>query len=219
MLIVAQPKSSSTSLLATLREVSGLTSSAQQCYIDGSRVRDCFSNPPEFPVLREIHSDVANYEPSFLDQWTDADVFFKQHVVPSPHNLSLLQEKRYVILRRDPEASYQAYLRSLQFMDGFCARYTRFRLLEDRSQSVRKELETFHERYQDPPGETLALTYENVTKRPARTVSCVLDFFGVSYAEGEDVELARRRYSRDERRWWRTPAFMRIVDPFLRPFL
>jgi hypothetical protein len=39
-------------------------------------------------------------------------VFYKQHVVPTEHNLSLLRDQKFVILLRTPPTdSYDAYLR------------------------------------------------------------------------------------------------------------
>ena len=176
VLLVAQPKSGSTSLMATLGQVAGLRTIqefgqelgeastfdcsdsaavnreileelASQANENGTRLKfananfdqllkddsgkKCFQSWPAFysktkghPHQKDScfrllpHSDMWNLYKKTADEWmTSQTTLYKQHVVPTRHNLELIAEDmiskrkdRIVLLIRDPIAAAVAYL-------------------------------------------------------------------------------------------------------------
>lgn len=191
MLIVAQPKSASTSLLTSLREVTNLTDSIQQFEIGHSDIRDVMEAPAEFGTLRGRHKDVANYSSELLESWIESEVFYKQHVVPTDHNLSLLRDQKFVILLRAPSTeSYHAYLRPGANPVGERLQYA----LEHRENLI-QELELFYQRYSKFDGNVLKIDFYQLVKDPREIVQSILDFFGLKIQVPPAFELARERYS------------------------
>lgn len=104
MLIVAMPKSASTSLMVTLGKLHNLRS--QQVFFPENAI------PSNLRLLHKYHSDIREICESQVCQFSTSRQYYKQHVPPTDHNLRLLFKIKKVILLREPEDIIEAYYRA-----------------------------------------------------------------------------------------------------------
>lgn len=104
MLIVAIPKSASTSLLATLSNVHGLP--AEQLFQLKTSV------PRELRLLHKYHSDMRELGDAEIQSLTRPNRIHKQHIPPTVNNLNRLSGVRKVLLLRTPKGVVEAYHRA-----------------------------------------------------------------------------------------------------------
>lgn len=118
MLIIAIPKSASTSLVQTIADLHQLRAVQQFDY-------RFFPFPRGFEVLCQYHSDMREYDINQIQYWCSSkDVVFKQHIPPTSNNLQLLKKFPKVILLRDVEEIVLSYRRnSLKFHKAQASAY------------------------------------------------------------------------------------------------
>lgn len=177
MLIIAQPKSASTSLLETLKKITS-TGGDQIFFPDRKR-------PEEFDFIR--HGDVCNLTQSDVNKFTQGGYFYKQHIVPTENNINLLKDKKYVLLLRDPEKTCDSYIRSQGKKNNPVTGVDFF--IENRGK-IQKEISRFGdwEKYSD-----LTIRYEDLIKNPTREINKILKLFG--FEDVEKIELLKFRYN------------------------
>jgi hypothetical protein len=108
MLLIAQPKSASTSLLYTLKKITGLgirEGIAKKWY-----EIDC----EDFVEIQKHHSNMGERGSLFLKRViTSRKVIYREHLLPTKRHLKILNKlnKKVVILLRNPEDSFDSYIR------------------------------------------------------------------------------------------------------------
>ena len=205
MLIIAIPKSASTSLMKTLGQLHQLP--AQQEY-----QLDTLAAPAGSRVLHQYHSDMGELTLAEVDKWTAADQIFKQHVFPSPNNLALLRDHPKVVLLRDPEEIALAYRRGAHkrvhpLLNGFTLEMSETEwLAQARRIGLLADLDAFTERWLEHslPDKTLFLRYEDYVANPKASINAAERVFGLPITQ-ESVTAAKARYSRDSSAliWWK----------------
>jgi hypothetical protein len=110
MLIIAIPKSASTSLVQTVANLHQIRGVQQFEY-------KLFPFPRGYEVLCHYHSDMREYDSNQIQQWCSSrEVVFKQHIPPTSNNRQLLKNFPKVILLRDVNEILLSYRRnSLKF--------------------------------------------------------------------------------------------------------
>jgi len=101
MLIIAIPKSASTSLMRTLAKIHDLPCDMHFKW-----------NGPlskEFPNFHLQHSFGWELNEETVSYFINSEIIFKSHIVPSLNNLNLLCDHKKVILLRKPEGIIGAY--------------------------------------------------------------------------------------------------------------
>jgi len=104
MLMIAIPKSASTSLLYTLGKM--YQKPAKQ--LEFPDHQPC----PESYLLHHFHPDIVDITKEDMRNFSSAGHFYKQHILPTAHNLQLLRHLPKVILLRQPEEVVLAYRRA-----------------------------------------------------------------------------------------------------------
>ena len=88
MLIIAIPKSASTSLLRTL----GINHSLP--FTQDFKLNEEYTVPTSYEFLGKLHSDCINIDQALVKKWTNSKGFYKQHIPPTQNNLKQLRDKK-----------------------------------------------------------------------------------------------------------------------------
>lgn len=138
MLLIAQPKSASTSLLYTLKRITKLDIK------EGIPKKPKEKNCPGFPEIQKHHSNMIQRNELFLKQVTKGrKKIFREHLLPIDDHLKILKKLNIniVILLRKPEDSVDSYIRFnkktnkkqiKQDLDNFYNKYIDFSLKNDK---------------------------------------------------------------------------------------
>lgn len=195
MLIVAIPKSASTSLLETLGQLHG-------CYA----VQTNFFRLPvhhDYAALARFHADQHQLTSEIVETLVEHDGFNKNHIVPTRHNQALLAEHPKVILLREPTEVIYAYRRAIRAVDHDMPALARcFEDCDTESDWLERAVEigllsSLHKFYDDwleHEGNKLVIWYEELIAEPKATVNRVEDYFDLPLSD--EVRLVRTRYSR-----------------------
>lgn len=198
MLIVAIPKSASTSLHTTIAHAHKIPA-LQEHYKENPI-------PPETEYLHKWHSCVRTLYRKDIDHIVleKSGTLFKQHFPPTDHNLSLLQGVKKVILLRDVREVVDAYWRAkcvgiyVHLTGEFAGVSSRNEWIAlTKETGLWEDLEYFYSRWKAVPEDenTIHITYSDVVQRPADTIARVEDFFELG-SSGKTV-LEKKRYSRE----------------------
>lgn len=116
VLLIAMPRSSSTSALRSLGTVSGHPNRQEYpCWMRPAKHR--FNESSMYYHLSLFHHDICQMSSIELRRWMTPSTIFKQHLVPTPHNVELVthhlhssrgQRRRALVLLRDPVSSMRA---------------------------------------------------------------------------------------------------------------
>jgi hypothetical protein len=211
MLIVAIPKSTSTSLMSTLGQV--YQRPATQDYLNEQPV------PEGYSVIVRYHSDMRLITDEQARRWSGADAFFKQHVVPVDENREKLRGTKIVLLLRDPEEIVLAYRRAELARlhperPEFAGCSTQQQWL---NQAVRcgllQDLQHWTQNWLDDPGQKLVIQQRELVANPDKVVAAIADFWGLPHPQ-KSVELAYERYSRVGSSGPVTSSLKRLVQIF-----
>lgn len=199
MLIVAIPKSASSSLVASLQAVTEYTRS-------NAEIRNDFltSAPPpaQYCQLKRFHSEVAELSYDAVAALVRPQQISKLHIVPTDNNLSRLREIPKIVLLRPAEEVVAAYWRGMETATWTTSvkEIARCKSLEQWIQTamdigLTAELEAFNRRWKASPGNALVISYHQLTTDSDATIASVLEYLNLDV--GKVPELARVNYSRD----------------------
>jgi hypothetical protein len=193
MLIIAIPKSASTSLLYTMRD--SLNFPAKQKF-------DHKKKSSLYPVLTSLHSDVGEYSRIDVDEFTHPYKIFKQHIPPTKNNIDLLKKQKKVILLRDVDEIILAYKRGAKaevhnLLKGFEKSWSDKKWLSmSKENSLYYELNNFSNKWKEEEGSyTLIIYYKDLIDDPTLVINKILEF--VDYPKQiNSLNLAKARYSK-----------------------
>lgn len=194
MLIIAIPKSASTSLLKTLSDTYNLP--GKQDYITGE-------NTPkeEYTILWKYHSDMKEISTEHAIKWTRADSFFKQHVLPTSNNQALLTNHKKVILLRDPTDIILSYRRTQ--LSGLSKERIEFRGCKTEEDwishaeriGLMADLKKFYNKWMNHSGDRIIVNYSDFISNSTKEVNRIAEYWDLSKIQGS-IEIARERYTR-----------------------
>lgn len=193
MMLVAIPKSASTSLLHTLFLIHSIRCTG-----------DRLPNHPvsrEFTWIHKYHYDMRILDENTVQRWTGPGIIYRQHVLPTAENLELLKSHKKVILLRDPHEVVLAYRRGQ--IAGIHRQWQGFegcKTGEEWSVRARKiglldDLQKFFDLWKDHDGDKLIVTYDQLIADPKTTVNRIQRYFDLPVSE--NVTLAKKKYTRD----------------------
>ena len=87
MLVIAIPKSASSSLLKTLSETHNLKGIQDFSFRTNQIPKGC-------NLLYTVHSDIRELNSEIVTNLCQDNIFYKQHIYPSANNLRLLKDKK-----------------------------------------------------------------------------------------------------------------------------
>jgi len=213
MLLVAIPKSASTSLLYTL---------LKYYHLDGEQSAEFKQNqsPENCQALHNYHSDVRELVASDVTQFESQKHLFKQHIYPSAGNLTALKGLKKVVLLRNPDDIIQAYKRGVQSnvhkeMKGFEGINSDEEWSERAKQiGLVNDLKFFYSEWsntQDP--NTLIVHYEDLMTNPTEEFKKIESFWGLNPCS-EQITLVKARYSGGEDDPWIKPTLWGRIKAF-----
>jgi hypothetical protein len=110
MLLIAQPKSASTSLLKTLAKIIGVKAA------NGFGKKGKWELCEGFTELQKYHDTTIKRKKPFLNFWlSHKTALLKEHILPTEHHKKIIKEsnKHVVILLRNPTTCYHNYVRMI----------------------------------------------------------------------------------------------------------
>ena len=199
MLLIAIPKSASSSLLETFGRVRNLP------------VRQRLHNytlakPHRMNLLYKYHSDMREWLPKHIQLTESAHKFFKQHIPPTDNNIRLLRNVKKVILLRDPKEIVEAYWRAEQIgihknkrqEFSHCKSLSDW-LNEAARNGLIEDLQFFRDGWlAESNGDTCYIYYRDLIANPKSVINKMEAFWGLSITQ-EDIVLSKKRYTRGER--------------------
>lgn len=203
MLIIAIPKSASTSLLVSIGRAQKLPWK-QVCH------RWRLPKPLQLEILPRYHSDMLEYSKEHIEIFADPHKFYKQHIPPTAKNRALLREVKKVILLREPKEIIEAYWRAEEVgIHKPRPEFSHCETCDDwlnnaAGNGLWSDLQFFHDRWlKDIGPNSCVISYRNVVNHTKQTINKMEAFWGLPITQ-EDIVLAKRMYSRDgkvEPRW------------------
>lgn len=195
MLIIAIPKSASTSLQMTLEKYQGIKGS-QTFYKD-------FPNPENCSFLSRLHSDIRELTTTEADKFNAQDHIYKQHIFPSPNNIKLFHDVKKVILLRNPTDILSAYRRGAlkgvhNLIPGFETSWDEHKWIEKASEvGLLADLELFYSKWMELANQdnTLIIDYKDYVDQPKDSVNKIEAFYGLPITN-ETIDTVKARYSR-----------------------
>jgi len=196
MLIVAIPKSGSSSLLETLGRL-------HSCPISQTWYGQ-WPAPDELHLLHRYHSDMREITEEKASQLARPKRFYKQHIPPTMNNMHRLRDTKKIILLREPSDVVAAYFRA--DMKGIHKRRTEFVGLdtlagwqeEAVSNGLLQDLRWFRESWEGEasrrPDLNRIIEYSNLVRDPKECINDIEAHFNLPLSKR--VELARVHYSR-----------------------
>jgi hypothetical protein len=109
MLLIAMPKSASTSLAMTIAKICKL-----KCNLGIPKKKGKDVDSKGFRYIQKLHSNMVKRSPLFMKQViTGKRTLFKEHIIPDAEHLKILSKHKepIVIILRNPEKALEAYKR------------------------------------------------------------------------------------------------------------
>lgn len=211
-LILAQPKSASTSLMKSIGECNNVTY-AQNFYTDSDfsikeklcirllgikperkKIREIFP-AHDYPAMSMAHSDVCDF------QWItsrhkirlDKEIH-KQHFPPTPSNIEFFKETKKLVLIRDVEDTIESYLR--------VPNNNQFRTLLKENLEFRDCLKEELERWRDgwlecKSPNLMVIEFHDLIADQSETIEKASRFFDLNKL-GNEYVLSKERFYRNK---------------------
>lgn len=197
MLIIAIPKSASTSLMDTLGKIHKIL--AQQTF------KKELPKPKELSILFKFHSDMREYSNKEIDIFTQNNKIFKQHIPPTKNNLSILKNRKKVILLRDCNGIIDGYWRAMN--TGISKKRNEKEFLEVSSKEewieasikagLYDDLKFFYKGWlkESNSKNCLIITYNKLIQNPKKVINEIENFFDLPITN-HSIELSKKKYSK-----------------------
>lgn len=184
MLLIAQPKTASTSLMTALGKITSLG------YKQNLKLP--YKKHPGWQKL--THSDMRIIPDNILYFWaTDNSYIYKQHLLPiEKHKKNLLASgARFVVLFREPTETLESYGRLSE-------NYKIKKELKKYRKEILNEIVLWHKNalslFSGP--QFLQIWFEDVINDTTDTINRILKFYGFDIEIGSDYILPKKRYKR-----------------------
>lgn len=182
MLLIAQPKSASTSLVHTLGQILRLQVK------EGIPKKPYEINCDGFPEIQKHHSNMVERSGLFLNQVINGrKKIFREHIIPTKRHLKIIKKinKNVVVLLRKPEDSLDSYLRMVKLKTN-----------TDKEQ-LGKDLKNFNEKYIEfakDNNKILIITFEELMFHYWHTMKKIIEHFGLKMPK-KIIPLQKRKYT------------------------
>jgi hypothetical protein len=180
MLLIAQPKSASTSLAHTIAKTVNIN------YKLGIPRDDIDIDCHGFDEIQKYHNNMIERPPIFIKQVvTGRKTIFKEHLLPTDRHLRILEKfkkHKIVILLRNPDDSFDSYMRVLT------KKPNRNVLLND--------LQSFHNRYMwwdSRQINTIIVYYQDLILNYVNTMRKIFKWYGIT--PKKIIPLMRYKYT------------------------
>ena len=197
MLIIAMPKSASSSLLHTLADLHGLEKP------DFTQLWLSLSFSGEFPVFHRQHGySMRELDDSAVNAILKPNIICRAHILPSRNNQDLLRNKKKVVLLRDPVDVVMAYRRGtvngthrMQSVMDFAGCQSEEDWLERAQRNgLMRDIVGFYRGWLRHEGEKLAISFDELVSHPTEAINKIEEYFALP--QSKSVQLKKYNYSR-----------------------
>lgn len=191
MLLIAIPKSASTSLMTTLGRIHNIQ--ARQNFFPQ------MPKPDGVNILWDFHSDIRELNIDITTTFKDTKIIYKQHIYPSDNNVSLLKDIKKVILLREPKEIIEAYYRG--FVSGVHDKHPVFNdknddwMLKAKQTGLYDDLQNFHDKWYNFEGDKLIIQYKQLIENPNDAINAIEKYWSLPLTKSP-ITLDKKRYSR-----------------------
>jgi hypothetical protein len=195
MLIIAIPKSASTSLMDTLGKLHKKPAYQKSKLVERHPVST------EFKFIHKYHRDMKEIDENLVKKWESDKDFYKQHILPTINNMELLKNTKKIILLRSADNVIYGYKRE---RDKFSDKYRRreFKFCKSDEQWLKKakeiglydDLIKFNELWEKNDSDKLIVYYDDLIKEPKKEINRIEEYLGLPVSN--NVKLSRMRYTR-----------------------
>lgn len=186
MLLIAQPKSASTSLMWSLSEVLKIKHKNGQ----NKRLED--KNPDDFRELLKYHGTMVIRNKEFLSKYIlDKTIVYKEHILPVEQHVKIINEinKPVIVLIRNEKESVESYKRVFAVLPEVKANFKRLEYDLKRFADIYKRIAEENKLYK-------IVTYNDVVNNFTETLKSIILHYNLEIPENVDkYELAKRNYT------------------------
>ncbi|AKP53031.1 sulfotransferase domain-containing protein [Cyclobacterium amurskyense] len=194
MLIIAIPKSASTSLMLTISKLHQLKSK-QDFSFSKNRI------PENCNIIHQFHSDIR--ELSNAEFLNNEHLVYKQHIYPSSNNLKLTTNIKKVVLLRDPTEIILAYRRGAiksihNLLKGYSIEMDDDEwVTQSKQDGLFFDLNYFYNEWKEKanPDNTLLIYYNEYVENPKQVINRIEKFY--------DLKTTKRNFSTVKARFTR----------------
>lgn len=195
MLIVAIPKSASTSLMFTMAKLHHIPAE-QPGYPD-------LNTPDEFRNLGDYHDDIVDLTPHVAKKISEPNCIYKHHFPPTANNIRLLTRQKTVLLLRRPAQVLDAYYRAINTFSienpvGFERHLGKEKWLTYISESgLEKEVKLFYRGWAELDHKNVwVVRFKDLISNPVATINAIESFWELPVTPGS-FSLMKMRYTRN----------------------
>jgi len=175
MLLIALPKSASTSLCHSLGKITGKLA---------TRLDKLGTKVNEYNLLP--HTDLVKLNVDLIKKFGSKDVFYKQHIAPIDFNIRLVKTLKYVVLIRNPEDAWKAYFRQ----PDLAKHLNRVDTIKAKTQFI-----DLYEKYIVLSRNQLCVRYKRLISRPYVYVNEILEYWELPQRVDKNFKLLKYRYT------------------------
>lgn len=200
MIIIAQPKSASTSLLKTISKIVNVR--FRNGMSKGKNDKDCEG----FEELQKYHTTTHARSEKFLAEYgTDKNIIYKEHILPTKAHIAIIKKHklRVVILLREPEHTIDNYRRLLDdYQNGKLNEHDIKELFVEKLSSLdfeklSEDIRDYNKLWKEADIKTaLYLDYKDIVLSPWHACRRVVTHFGYKIKFPKKVELIKARGNR-----------------------
>lgn len=200
MLIIAIPKSASSSLISTLSRCHGFPDMTGTFRAQHNNDLEAV---PDYIPLAKWHSEFVDITDLWAKDTACGTSFCKHHFPPSSKNQILLEHTKKVVLLRSPEEIIKAYYRgdrtgvfpvkSPDFYFHFS--FQSWARAADKK-GLHASLQKFVDDWENHNGDKLIIYYHELIEEPLKTTNRIEEYFGLS--QSQHIDLTKERYTRDQ---------------------
>lgn len=198
MLIIAIPKSASTSVMATLGSLHNMEATQ-----DTTTPRS-LNRPEGVAYLHRLHGDIREINPELATAWTTSKIIHKQHVFPSENNIELLACIKKQFFLEIQKMLFQHTKEGVEKGIHALPKGFKYGLSKDEWLLIAKEvgltndLELFYNNWMKKPrSNTLIIQYKDVINKTNIILNKIEHFLNLSIT-GKEIKLERKQYSDKE---------------------
>jgi len=182
MLIIAQPKSASTSLLWTLATVLNVAIK------NGQSKRRNDKKCPGYSQMQTYHGTTVQRSHAYLKKYIlSRGSLYKEHILPINEHLDIMREinKPIVVLLRDPLETIESYKRVFSVLPE----------LDIDIETLEIEIKLFYNIYKNLGNPFLIVTYRDVVLNTKETLEKIIKYYGLKVPDLTGVKLDQRNYT------------------------
>ena len=199
MIIIAIPKSASTSLMLTLGKYHRMKAKQDFSFSENQIPEKC-------EILYRLHSDVRELRDRDVTRLAVPNRVYKQHIYPSPNNIAKLSKVKKVVLLRPADEIIPAYKRGAIKLDysllpGYDLDMSDQQWLEkSKTDGLFSDLLYFNNGWKEKaqPDYTLFVDYQDYLHKPQEVTNKIEEFFGLPITQTE-IKTVKARYSKQNR--------------------